>query len=765
MTYSEESGRAGDNGAPNGEGLGMGNFDAPLNGASSAPRAPLFPFNPAELEPFRDTGFELIPLHAPNALDARGRAVGKAPFKGWANAEPLSVNEAKQHLTEGGNIGVRLRRCDLVVDVDPRNFKPGDDPVARMQQDLSFRLDDFPQVATGGGGAHYYMHISGDVEINETVEVYPGIEFKSAGRQMVAPGSVHQDTHKPYLWDPLSEPLDTVADAPEALLTLLRKPEPTVSTEAGEVSPEQLAEMLKGLDPAKFREQARWLELMMASHHATAGAGRDEFVEWSISDPEYADDSLVISKRWDSLKSDRGGRSVTARTLYKALLDAGQGDLIPRPNAQDDFADDLQLDGALSPDAKSAKLADDWVYVIDAEVFVRRSDGKKWSKDQWRSAHANLYDGEIVTAAFKGKLGIKKYETLVYVPGASEFPDGKDGRRYNIWRDSGIVAAPGDVSVFLEHMANMFPDETERNHVLDYLALLVQHPGEKVHYALLARGGQGTGKSWIGRMMTAIIGAPNVVFPSNDEVLSQWTVWTEGSCLAIIEELMARGRLDMANRLKPIITEPTLRIEEKKRSIYMIPNHLNLIAFTNHEDALPIEAGDRRWLVVSSPMKPRDDAYYERLWAFLAGDGPASVKHYLLTRQVTLNPKGMAPRTKGKDEMRRRSLSEAEQYLAEMLEGHEGPFAFDLIRLEELIDCVPYDLKRHARNVRGRVSDWLKNEVGAVKHTRYTKADDCDRPSCQLWSVRNHEDWEAVGAAARADAFRQRYADQVAAIE
>ena len=757
MSYSEKSGRAEDSGAPAGEGLGLSSFDVASNGNQPAVLAPSFSFCPQELEPFRDTHFQLIPLHAPNALDARGRGIGKAPFKGWPSARPLSVDQARQHMAEGGNVGVRLRRCDLVVDVDPRNFDLDDDPVARIEQDLGFKLHDFPQVATGGGGAHYYMRISEDVEIGEAAKAYPGIEFKSLGRQMVAPGSVHPETNRPYLWDPLSEPLRAVPYAPQALLELLRKPEPTVAPEAGEVSPEQLAAMLTALDPTQFREQAKWLELMMASHHGTAGEGREEFVDWSASDPEFADDRVLVGKRWDSLKSDRGGRSVTIRTLYKALLDASREDLIPRPSALDDFADDPPVDQALDRLRKPTGLADDWVYVIDAEVFVRRLDGKKWSKEQWRSAHANLYDSDIVAAAFKGKLGLRKFETLVYVPGATEFPDGENGRRYNIWRDSGAVAVPGDVSVFLEHMTNMFADQSERGYVLDYLAMLVQNPGCKVHYALLVRGGQGTGKSWIGRMMTAVIGAPNVVFPSNDEVLSQWTVWTEGSSLAVIEELMARGRLDMANRLKPIITEPTLRIEEKKRSIYSIPNHLNLLAFTNHEDALPIEAGDRRWLVVSSPMKPMGDEYYDRLWAFLEGAGPSAVKHFLLNRRVTLNAKGMAPRTKGKDEMRRRSLSEAEQYLAEMLEGREGPFAFDLIRLDDLIACVPNDLKRHTRNIRGKVSDWLKNEVGAVKHTRYTKGDDSDRTSSQLWSVRNHDEWEAAGAAARAEAFQQRY--------
>ena len=204
-------------------------------------------------------------------------------------------------------------------------------------------------------------------------------------------------------------------------------------------------------------------------------------------------------------------------------------------------------------------------------------------------------------------------------------------------------------------MRLMFPDERDRGLVLDYLATMVQRPAEKLHFALLIRGEQGSGKSAIGELMTRIIGGRNVVKPSNDEVTGRFTAWLEGAQLAVIEELMTLGRLEVANRLKPVITEPTLRIEEKYGTPYSIPNHLNLICFTNHRDALRIENGDRRWLVIFSPAKPGEQAYYDRLFERIASeDGPAAVKHALLERRVTINPKGRAPQTGAKEEMRRR---------------------------------------------------------------------------------------------------------------
>jgi hypothetical protein len=159
---------------------------------------PSFEFEPEQLEPFRGTGYELIPLHAPDAKDKDGRSIGKAPCTGWRKREPPDLDEAKQLMREGRNVGVRLRPTDLVVDVDPRNFGAGENPVARLEADLGIKLEHWPQVVTGSGGAHYYMTIPEDSLLSETVEDYPGIEFKVHKRQVVAPGSSHPGTGKPY---------------------------------------------------------------------------------------------------------------------------------------------------------------------------------------------------------------------------------------------------------------------------------------------------------------------------------------------------------------------------------------------------------------------------------------------------------------------------------------------------------------------------------------------------------------------------------------
>jgi hypothetical protein len=760
MSTDERSGHAKGDGVPAGREHGQERIDGSSDAPSARAKPPSFPFQPAELEAFRGTGHELIPLHAPNALDARGRSIGKAPHKGWPKANPLSIDEGIAHMRAGGNVGVRLRSTDLVVDVDPRNFVPGDDPSARLQRDLGIRLSDFPEVVTGSGGRHFYMRIPAGLPVCETAEGYQGIEFKTHGRQVGAPGSVHPETFQPYTWDGLTEPLSATGAAPDALLELIRRPDRGTADEPGEVSSEQLAAMLDGLDPGDFRDHAAWFELMCACHHATGGAGRDEFVAWSISDPNYADHAAIVVRRWESLHADSGGRRVTARTLYKRLIDAGRGELIPRDSAEDDFPDDLPDAPAAAGSAEAGRcgLADEWVWIAEIERFVRRTDTRKFSEKQFKSMFQHRWsEGNICEAVWKGKLPIRRIEALTYVPSQPEFVvEGEWAGCYNLWRPSGVEPKVGDVGVFLEHMEYLFPDAVEREHVLDYLSLLVSPTFVKVNFALLIRGRPGTGKSFLGKLVRKMIGGDNVSMPSSTEVTKEFTGWQEGVQLAILEELMAIGKVEVANRLKPVITDDFLRIRLMHTNAYSTPNFLNLLCFTNHEDALPIEAGDRRWLVVFSDAAPRDEAYYERLFSMLSGDGPAAVKHFLQQRRIGLNPKGVAPTTRGKAEMRQLSLGEAEQHLAELLEEGAVPFDFDLVKLDDVVDAVPATIQRQSRNLRNRIAKWLKEEVGATRFSRYTKQDGSGRPAIQLWAVRDQARWEEAGAAARIDAFLAR---------
>ncbi len=699
-----------------------------------------------------EAGYEMVPLN------------GKIPItKDWLTRPPMTTAEALDRLASGRNVGVRLRPIDLVLDVDPRNG--GDDlELARFQADLGIDLSQFPHVVTGSGGHHYYMTVADDFLAVGKVPGYSGLDLKAYGGQVVAPGSLHPETRKPYAWavgstEPWEQPRP-----PKSMLDLIERPKRSATSEPGKYDAEQLAEMLEAIYPEDFRDQEDWLNLMMSCHYATHGSGRDEFVQWSIGDPQYANDAGIIGRRWDSLDPDRKN-GVTERLLERLWRESP----VHRTPEQAllDFPDEPEVSSAVEAAETNKKgkqerlrtVIEGWAYLVRQETYIRCSDCTQWSQQQFRMLHQSAWklSESIHEAVIKDKLvGFRKVESPVYEPGGPEFlPDGN----YNIWRDAGIGARRDDAlaQVFLDHVAYLFPDGEQGELLLDWLHYVVADVPVKVNFAPLIYGPiQGAGKSYIAEVVTRMLGKPNVGQAESDDLKKEYSGWAENRQLAVIEELMDVGRLEIGNRLKTMITNPDLRIRRMYRDAYTVPNRLNLLAFSNHPDALRLENRDRRWMVLHTPVEPKDDGYYARLFGLLDDERYiASIRWMLQHRTPGFSAKGAAPMTLAKVEMADLARDEVEQYLNERLRDGTTPFDFDLVRLDDVLGQIRAEFGNQPK-LRGKAIKWLR-AIGAVDHDRYTNA---DRPSYTLWSVRDHERWRALSPAARIDAWLAQYGQQ-----
>jgi len=295
------------------------------------------------LRPFDRTGYQLFPL-------AKGKKIPRDT--GWRTRSYTLRGDVAPWIQQGGNVGVRLRPGDLVLDIDPRNFLPEDDPFARLCRDVGESLSMEPTVLTGrgDGGRHIYFTKPSSVKIVGKLAGYQGIDFRSEGAFVVAPGSVHPDTGRPYVLDDLTPPMSAVRPAPDALLALIARPDVAIHIDAegvGKLTAEQLAVFLDVLDPYEYGpgKHDAWFALMAASHDATAGHGLPQWLAWCARDERYgeADDELT-ARRWESLKAGKPG-GANYRTLFKAVVDSGRPDLVAAFDDDDD-ADLLDaLDG------------------------------------------------------------------------------------------------------------------------------------------------------------------------------------------------------------------------------------------------------------------------------------------------------------------------------------------------------------------------------------------------------------------------------------
>jgi hypothetical protein len=292
--------------------------------------------------------FDLIPLHrwddAIKGKNGNPKKVGKAPIDNdWTIRPYDSAAVIKRCLDQGRNVGVRLTDRILVVDVDPRNG--GEEGFELLCADLGLDPDEWLRVITGSGGWHCYMRLPADVLIVDTLEAYPGVEFKSKGRQVVAAGSKHPDGGL-YRWSKVHPNIRAgLPRIPTTLLRAITRPARSAVSSGGQLTQERAAVILAALNVLAFGDNDSWLQLMMAIHHATNGDARQEFIEWSIGDPNFEDDSDWIGRRWDSLHNDKPG-GVTYRTLNMILRKHGLGHLQIAEVVQDFDDDDFELSSA-----------------------------------------------------------------------------------------------------------------------------------------------------------------------------------------------------------------------------------------------------------------------------------------------------------------------------------------------------------------------------------------------------------------------------------
>lgn len=269
--------------------------------------------------------------------------------KNWLD-KLIPYSSITEYFRNGYNIGFVLSDTDLVVDCDPRNYKDGIDSLDLLQNDLGVRLQDHaPTVKTGGGGFHFYFSKPAGLNINEVLDKYPGIEFKTEGRQVCTAGSLHPSGNY-YQW--LRNDIEQKELAP--LLKLLKRATvPHRNSDSEKIRNDQLSELLALLPPEQFCSNDLWFPIMCAAHDATDGNGIEEFINWSISDPNYANAENEIRTRWNSL-SDKAEK-YTLGTILMHLQKSGQNyhsilnshdfdDLPPLDNSDDDIFDDDELE-------------------------------------------------------------------------------------------------------------------------------------------------------------------------------------------------------------------------------------------------------------------------------------------------------------------------------------------------------------------------------------------------------------------------------------
>jgi len=254
----------------------------------------------------------------------------------------------------------------------------------------------------------------------------------------------------------------------------------------------------------------------------------------------------------------------------------------------------------------------------------------------------------------------------------------------------------GDASPMLDHIAQLLPYDHDQQILLDYLAGCVQYPGVKFQWCPVVQGVEGNGKSRIYKALEYALGKLYCHQVDPRDLEGKFNGWLEFKLLIAIEEIRTNARREVADILKPWITNDRVPLQAKGQDQRTIDNVANFLLFSNHKDAVLKTRTDRRYAVFYTAQQDADDkklcgmtnAYFRNLISWLENGGYAIFTDYLARREIKTDLQGEAPETTSTAEALIESQGVAEHMLLEAIESEQPGFKGGLVCVQDATDYL-----------------------------------------------------------------------------
>lgn len=182
----------------------------------------------------------------------------------------------------------------------------------------------------------------------------------------------------------------------------------------------------------------------------------------------------------------------------------------------------------------------------------------------------------------------------------------------NTFRGLPLVPSRNDakcqwICALIQHLCN---DNQEVMYwLMRWLAYPLQHVGAKMASAVLMHSHiQGSGKSLLFEEVLKTIYGEYSSTLSQHQLESQYTDWRSQLLFGLFEEIFSRDqKYSHTGTLKHMITGKTQRIEKKFVSGWEEANFMNAVFLSNEIQPFPVEATDRRMLVIWPKRKMPDE--------------------------------------------------------------------------------------------------------------------------------------------------------------
>lgn len=481
-----------------------------------------------------------------------------------------------------GNIALLIQGFK-VIDIDRHGDVDG-------FETLNGALDDVacPKAKTPNDG----MHI---ITTKTDVTNAPGVEILGEGKLFTVFPSVVNG--KQYMWSTGGIPcpvnrIRLVEDTPTPTTAVPLAPAGYVQT------------VLEHIDPDI--EYSEWLKVGMAIHQNDAGqAGLDLWIKWSAQGAKFKDGEC--ERRWLTFDTNRG-KPTTLRWLIVQAIKNGKA-----PTRED-----ILYHGNLFSSVEIEKVNEKYgLHDMNGEMVIVY-------KEHGQTHFAN-------PANFKLKLADQKIEADGKLKPLAdvwlEHPDRRIITEVGMWEVGkepegafnmyeGFAVQPvecgaGDIDLFLDFCLHDICRGNEKHFtfLMDLLAKKIQNPMALMRIALVMRGGEGVGKGALTRVMENIIGPKHSANVSNAR---SWLGDYSGTVLKSAIWLSANeaywsGNPQQSERLKALVTEEVIDMEEKFINTRKQRNRLFIAITSNNRWAVPAGHDSRRYFMLDVSDNRKDD--------------------------------------------------------------------------------------------------------------------------------------------------------------
>jgi hypothetical protein len=512
-------------------------------------------------------------------------------------------------------------------------------------------------------------------------------------------------------------------------------------------TPQYVLDLLAATNPERFAtrdELVQFLAPVKAALGPAAGEHWPAVLDWALQYPGAEED--FIAKIWDSISDAALGWDWLSSAFGAEAA------------AQADFDDGQQPPDAPDPHNTLESMLSRYVYSIGQDRFYDLTTGDPLTANGFNACntHVAQYGRSGVQSAaaiFMNTPKARKVATVTYRPGSpaivQEEVNGTVRPAVNLWRPSTLkpadTATDGECKPWLDHVSMLFgePGEPAREHILNYMAFILQFPGVKINHApVILSPMHGVGKDTMFVPFVAALGHHNVSTVGPDELFAPFNPWIEKQFI-VVNEVMNFHKKEMTNKIKPLLADPPhfLQVNRKNIPQYVIPNIPNVLMYTNYDDAIAIDEEDRRvWVHRCLTDEARGKDYFQPLYNWYASGGSALVARWLLSRDLKdFSPKDRPAMTEAKLDMIEGGTPAPVRWLAQQFEEGSPFHGRKIVAAFELVDHA-----RSAFDAPSSVSEKVRDShaVSALRRVDFhSTADKCRLSNgkiVRLWTAQKH---------------------------